>query len=129
MLIRVEKWAEDEIQTAGVARKIQLSADHASITDNEDELAFITATVVDASGRKVPTACLPLKVEVTGCGELVATDNGDPTSFTPFQSAERESFNGLALAIVRGKKGITGKMQVQVSGAGLESASIEIEVK
>ncbi len=32
--------------------------------------------------------------------ELVATDNGDPTSFTPFQSAERESFNGLALAIV-----------------------------
>ena len=124
-----KKWAEDEIQTAGVARKIQLSADHASITGNEDELAFITATVVDASGRKVPTACLPLKVEVTGCGELVATDNGDPTSFTPFQSAERESFNGLALAIVRGKKGTTGKMQVKVSGAGLESASIEIEVK
>lgn len=61
--------------------------------------------------------------------ELVATDNGDPTSFTPFQSAERESFNGLALAIVRGKKGTTGKMQVKVSGAGLESASIEIEVK
>jgi beta-galactosidase len=106
-----------------------LSVDHASIIGSEDELAFVTATIVDASGRKVPTACLPLKVEVTGCGELVATDNGDPTSFTPFQSAERESFNGLALAIVRGKKGTTGKMQVQVSGAGLESDSTEIEVK
>ena len=124
-----KEWAEDEIQTTGEAKKIQLSVDHASIIGNEDELAFVTATIVDASGRKVPTACLPLKVEVTGCGELVATDNGDPTSFTPFQSAERESFNGLALAIVRGKKGATGKIQVQVSGAGLESDSIEIEVK
>ena len=124
-----KEWAKDEIQTTGEAQKIQLSVDHASIIGSEDELAFVTATIVDASGRKVPTACLPLKVEVTGCGELVATDNGDPTSFTPFQSAERESFNGLALAIVRGKKGTTGKMQVQVSGAGLESDSIEIEVK
>ena len=123
------KAKEDEIQTTGEAQKIQLSVDHASIIGSEDELAFVTATIVDASGRKVPTACLPLKVEVTGCGELVATDNGDPTSFTPFQSAERESFNGLALAIVQGKKGTTGKMQVQVSGAGLESDSIEIEVK
>ena len=124
-----KEWAKDEIQTTGEAKKIQLSVDHVSIIGSEDELAFVTATIVDASGRKVPTACLPLKVEVAGCGELVATDNGDPTSFTPFQSAERESFNGLALSIVRGKKGTTGKMQVQVSGAGLESDSIEIEVK
>lgn len=124
-----KRWAEDEIQTTGKAQKIQLSVDRRSISGSEDVLAFVTATIVDASGRKVPTACLPLKVEVTGCGELVATDNGDPTSFTPFQSAERESFNGLALAIVRGKQGATGKMQVQVSGAGLEPDSIEIEVK
>lgn len=124
-----KRWAEDEVQTTGKAQKIQLSVDRRSISGSEDVLAFVTATIVDASGRKVPTACLPLKVEVTGCGELVATDNGDPTSFTPFQSAERESFNGLALAIVRGKKGATGKMQVQVSGTGLEPDSIEIEVK
>lgn len=124
-----KQWAEDEVQTTGKAQKIRLSADRASVAGSEDELAFVTVTIVDGSGRKVPTACLPLKVEVTGCGELVATDNGDPTSFTPFQSAGRESFNGLALAIVRGKKGAAGKMQVQVSGAGLESASLEIEVK
>lgn len=64
-----------------------------------------------------------------GCGELVATDNGDPTSFTPFQSPERASFNGLALAIVRGKKDAKGKLKIQVSGEGLEPASIEIKVK
>jgi len=31
-------------------------------------------------------------------GTIVATDNGDPTSFVPFQSRERDAFNGLALA-------------------------------
>lgn len=122
-------WAEDEVQTTGAPKKIMLSADRTSIAGGEDELAFVTITIVDAEGRMVPTACLPLKVDVTGCGRLVATDNGDPTSFTPFQSAERATFNGLALAIVGGKKGATGKAQIRVSGAGLEPATIECDVK
>jgi hypothetical protein len=38
-------------------------------------------------------------------GEIVATDNGDPTSFMSFASHEREAFNGLALVIVRARPG------------------------
>lgn len=122
-------WAEDEIETTGTARKILLSTDRSTLKRGTDDLAFITITVADEANRKVPTACLPLKIDVMGCGELVATDNGDPTSFTPFQSPERASFNGLALAIVRGKKDAKGKLKIQVSGEGLEPASIEIKVK
>lgn len=124
-----KEWAQDEIKTTGKASKIKLAVNKNTVNAGENELAFVTITVTDENGDMVPTACLPLKVEVEGCGELVATDNGDPTSFTPFQSAERESFNGLALAIVKAKKGQTGKAVVKVSGSGLEAGTLEFVVK
>ena len=55
--------------------------------------------------------------------QIVATDNGDPTSFVPFQSPQRAAFNGLVLAIVRGKAGQTGKITVRAESAGLAGGS------
>jgi len=43
-------------------------------------------------------------------GEIIATDNGDATSFESFQSPERKAFNGLVLAIVRTKAGEPGPL-------------------
>jgi len=124
-----QKWAEDEVQTTGEARKIRLEADRNSLDAGSRELAFVTVRLTDEEGRTVPTACCPLKFEVEGAGELVATDNGDPISFTPFQSAEREAFNGLALAIVRAWKGAAGEIRVRVSGEGLEPAVLQLEAR
>lgn len=124
-----QKWAEDEVQTTGEARKIRLEADRNSLDAGSSELAFVTVRLTDEEGRTVPTACCPLKFEVEGAGELVATDNGDPISFTPFQSAEREAFNGLALAIVRARKGAAGEIRVRVSGEGLEPAVLQLEAR
>lgn len=124
-----QKWAEDEVQTTGEARKIRLEADRNSLDAGSRELAFVTVRLTDEEGRTVPTACCPLKFEVEGAGELVATDNGDPISFTPFQSAEREAFNGLALAIVRARKGVAGEIRVRVSGEGLEPAVLQLEAR
>lgn len=124
-----QKWAEDEVQTTGEARKIRLEADRNSLDAGSRELAFVTVRLTDEEGRTVPTACCPLKFEVEGAGELVATDNGDPISFTPFQSAEREAFNGLALAIVRARKGAAGEIRVRVSGEGLEPAVLQLEAR
>lgn len=124
-----QKWAEDEVQTTGEVRKIRLEADRNSLDAGSRELAFVTVRLTDKEGRTVPTACCPLKFEVEGAGELVATDNGDPISFTPFQSAEREAFNGLALAIVRARKGAAGEIRVRVSGEGLEPAVLQLEAR
>ena len=124
-----QKWAEDEVQTTGEARRIRLEADRNSLDAGSRELAFVTVRLTDEEGRTVPTACCPLKFVVEGAGELVATDNGDPISFTPFQSAEREAFNGLALAIVRARKGAAGEIRVRVSGEGLEPAVLQLEAR
>jgi beta-galactosidase len=56
----------------------------------------------------------------------VATDNGDPTSFVPFQSSERDAFNGLVLAIVRARKGETGRIVLTAASEGLRAGEAVI---
>ena len=59
----------------------------------------------------------------------MATDNGDATSFEPFQAPERNAFNGLALVIVRAKAGEPGAFTVTAKSAGLKPATIRISGK
>ena len=122
-------WAKDEIQTTTEASKITSISDKQIISNNGYEYAFITVRIEDKSGNLVPTANHKLKIDVTGCGELVATDNGDPTSFVPFQSNQREAFNGLALAIVKAKTGEKGNIKIKVDSPGLKPAQIQIRSK
>ena len=62
-------------------------------------------------------------------GEIVATDNGDATSFVPFQSHERPAFNGMALVIVKAKKGQKGTFTVKAVSEGLDAAKINVSIK
>nr|MDA3816858.1 hypothetical protein [Prolixibacteraceae bacterium] len=59
-------------------------------------------------------------------GEIVATDNGDPTDMVEFPSKVRNAFNGKALAIVRTHKGETGRIVVVAESDGLEMTTVEI---
>jgi beta-galactosidase len=59
----------------------------------------------------------------------VATDNGDPTAFTPFQSHEREAFNGLALVIVRARPGAAGRMTLTASSDGVKAGVTTIRTQ
>ncbi|WP_205509608.1 beta-galactosidase GalB [Longitalea arenae] len=119
-------WANDTVQTAGAATRLQLEADRTVIKANSKDLSFITVKVLDAHGRLVPEAAQLISFEVSGAGELVATDNGDAASLEPFPSKERNAFNGLALAIISGISGSTGTIIIRASAEGLSSATITI---
>ncbi|WP_339067250.1 beta-galactosidase GalB [Teredinibacter turnerae] len=121
-----EEWATDTVVTTGEPAGLTLTVDRAGIQADGKDLAFVTATVVDANGRMVPTAKPSLTFTVSGAGELVATDNGDATDLVAFPSAKRSAFNGLALAIVRAKPGSTGTIKVTVAGENLSSAMIDL---
>jgi len=63
---------------------------------------------------------------VEGPAEIVATDNGDPTDMTAFPSLSRSAFNGMALAIVKPKAGVPGKIVVVAESERLEGARLEL---
>jgi beta-galactosidase len=123
------RWAEDTVHTAGKAAKLELSADRSALRADGDDLSFVTVTIADRDGRPVPRAGNRVAFKLSGPGEIVATDNGDPTSFESFQSPQRNAFNGLALAIVRTKAGQAGKLVLTATADGLEEAKVTLESK
>jgi len=122
-----KKWATDEVKTTGPAAELTLQADRNKITADGQDLSFITVTVADKSGLLVPRSNNHIIFSITGPGEIVATDDGDPTSFESFQAPEHNAFNGLALVIVRAKAGQPGTITLKAESGGLKGSSVQIK--
>jgi beta-galactosidase len=120
------KWAENVVRTTGPAAKLTLAADRATLRADGADLSFITVTIADRDGLLVPRSKPRVTFEVTGPADIIATDNGDPTSFESFQSKERNAFNGLALAIVRTRAGEAGAITVKATSEGLAGAEVTL---
>ncbi|MBV8251336.1 MAG: DUF4982 domain-containing protein [Chitinophaga sp.] len=125
-----QQWATDVVRTTGKMSKVVLEAETTSLQADGSDLCYITVRICDNDNRLVPRAAVKLKFSITGPGEIAATDNGDATSFVPFYSTVRPTFNGMAQVIVKGKKGQKGKITVNVqTDEGLQGASTTIEAK
>jgi beta-galactosidase len=124
-------WATDEVKTAGEPARLKLEPDRNKIRADGKDLSFVTVTVTDKRGLMTPRADNRIHFDIEGPGEIVSTDNGDPTSFESFQSHDRKAFNGLCLAIVRGKPGQPGKIELIAKADGLKigMASIQTTLK
>jgi beta-galactosidase len=123
-----QPWATDEMKTTGPAARIALSADRGELRGDSSDLVFMTAAIQDAAGLTVPRSHNRLTFTVSGPGRIVATDNGDATSFEPFTSPSREAFNGLALVIVRANRGGAGTLRVTAVADGLRAGSANVRV-
>jgi beta-galactosidase len=121
-----KKWATDVMKTTGPSVRLKLQADRSTIKADGQDLSFVTVTIMDKAGLSVPRSQNQVRFEINGPGEIVATDNGDATSFESFQSHERNAFNGLCLVIVRAKAGETGKITLRAASEGLAGAEIPI---
>ncbi len=122
-------WAEETVITAGPAAQVKLEADRTSITADGRDLSFITVTIADKDGRRVPRSMELIQFEITGPGEIAAVDNGDATSFEPFQASQRKAFNGLALVIVRAKPGAGGTIQLKATSGSLKDARVSVRAR
>ncbi|WP_197438995.1 beta-galactosidase GalB [Polaribacter sp. BAL334] len=117
-------WASEIIKTAGPATALVLEADRSLIESDKKDLSFVTVTISDKNGILVPRSKNLVSFTVSGPGEIVATDNGDATSHSSFQSPNIKAYNGLALAIIRATG--PGKIIVTAKAEGLVDAKVEI---
>ena len=119
-------WAQDTVKTTGESSKIALEADRATIANDGDDLSFVTVKITDANGLMVPRASNEIQFSLEGAGEIVATDNGNAIDLAAFSSHSRRAYNGLALVIVRAKRGQSGKMILRAKAAGLAAGEVVI---
>ncbi|MBD0295529.1 MAG: DUF4982 domain-containing protein [Flavisolibacter sp.] len=122
-------WATDTVKTAGDATQLQLIADRSTIKADGQDLSFITLRMLDNNGLFVPRANNPVLFDISGPGEIIATDNGDPADLVAFPSKERKAYNGLALVIIRAKAGVPGQIKVTVKSPGLTFAQTIINTR
>lgn len=122
-----KRWATDEVRTAGAPARLKLTPDCDKICANGNDLAFVTVSVTDKNGVMAPRADNRIHFDVEGPGEIVATDNGDPTDFEPFPSCDRKAFNGLCLVIVRGEASRPGKIRLTAKVEDLRIATTAIQ--
>ena len=115
------------MNTAGKTERLKLEPDRERILANGRDLSFVTVAITDPNGWTVPRATEHVRFQIDGPGEIVATDNGDPTSFESFRSNERNAFNGLCLVIIRGKPGQPGRIRLTAGADGLKAGTATIQ--
>jgi beta-galactosidase len=124
-----KEWAEDVVRTTDFPSKLIALADRELIAADGKDLAFITVQITDKDGLVVPRSNNLIRFSIEGPGEILATDNGDPTNMISFSSKEREAFNGLCLVIVRSFKENSGTIHVKLQSAGLKEAQVNLRSK
>ena len=122
-----KEWATDTVSTAAASAKLALTADRSKVRADGADLSFITVRVLDAAGITSPGANDHIKFTIDGPGEIVATDNGDPTSFEPFPGPARSAFNGRALVVVRTIAGKPGTIRISAQSGNLQGASVALQ--
>ncbi len=124
-----KRWAADEVKTTGPAARLTLKTDRYQIHADGKDLAYLTLSVTDQKGLMVPRSKNKIQFDIDGPGEIVATDNGDATDLTVFQTSERKAYNGLCLVIMRAKPGQSGVITVTAQSEGLEPALVVVRAK
>jgi beta-galactosidase len=75
--------AETRVETTGAPAAIRLTPDRAQLRADGEDIAVVTVTAVDAHGRVVPTANVPVAFALAGPGRIIGVGNGNPTSHEP----------------------------------------------
>jgi beta-galactosidase len=116
-----------ERKTAGKPAKILLTLDKPQITNDWNDVVFVTATVVDANGVPVPDADNMISFDANGAGSIVAVDSADNTDHDPFQTTKRTAYQGRCLAYIKTDK-TTGTITVTAVAGQLQSNKVTITV-
>jgi beta-galactosidase len=119
--------ATDELKTAGKPTRIVFTADSPTkaITPDWNDVRYVTATLVDDAGTRIPGSMTVVHFAVTGPAAVVAVDNGNMIDHDPFQATERKVYDGNAVAIVRAT-GASGKVTVTATADGVAPASVTL---
>jgi beta-galactosidase len=116
-----------ELKTAGPPAKVLLTVDKTRLTNDWNDVVFVTATVLDAHGVPVPDAENMIRFDAKGAGFIAAVDSADNTDHDPFQAHQRKAYQGRCVAYIKTNRA-SGTMTVTASADGLQSNKVSIAV-
>jgi beta-galactosidase len=122
--------ASKELRTTGAPAKIKLTADRNTINANRNDLSFVRFEITDARGNRIPDANIPVRLTVSGVGEIAGSGNACPFDMESFNNPVCKTYQGQALAILRPLKDKkTGTITLVAEADGLTGGEININVQ
>jgi beta-galactosidase len=92
-----------------------------------NDVAYATATLVDANNTVIPDSATIIHFTASGPGKVIAVDNGNFLDHDPFQTTDRKLYEGHALAILRATAP-NGNITLTATTEGLPPATITIPI-
>ncbi len=120
--------ARHELRSAGEPKRLRLTPDRPVLRANGQDLAHVTAEVVDAAGVVVPDAAHLIAFTMSGPGVNAGVQNSDVLSSELMQADRRRAYQGRALIVVRSRRE-SGKVTILAKAEGLEPAVLSLEVQ
>jgi beta-galactosidase len=117
--------AQFELRTAGPPARILLTSRQSQVSPAWDDVADVTALIVDANGVVVPDADNLVTFAAAGPGVIAAVDSANNASHEPFQATARHAYQGRCLAYVRATAA-TGSITISASAPGLEAGQLSL---
>ncbi len=116
-------------ETTGKPVSLQLIPDRKLLANDGRDAMPVTIQALDAEGRVIPTANLPITFEIHGSGNIIGLGNGDPNSHEAEKGNKRSLFNGLAQVIIQSEEGGKTPITLTASSNGTTSTTITIALK
>ncbi len=123
-----EAVAQTDLRTAGKPAKIVLTSSRKSLTSSWDDVAFITAQVVDEQGVQVPSATDAVTFSTRGPGTIDVVENTNPQGADPYQAMTTPAYKGRCVAIIRAHAG-DGPIEISASAPGLAVGTLTMAVE
>ncbi len=126
-LDRKKETSSVTLNTAGKPASIRLAPDRNKITASKNDLSYVKIELLDKDGNVVPDKDMPVSIQCSGNGNVIAAGNGAYDDMKSFRSLTPHTFRGKAIAIVQPNEK-KGAIQLTVSAENLPSTTMTIEV-
>ncbi len=116
-----------QLMTAGIPTSVRLTPESSSGQAGRGGVSYVALEIMDATGRAVPDAKHDVRLAISGPAELIAFGSASPFATGSFQSTIAQTWNGRALAIVRGT-GRAGRVQIEAEADGLRGGRVVLHM-
>jgi beta-galactosidase len=117
------------VETTGEPVALRLTPDRQALAGDGRDAVPVTVEAIDAQGRPVPTANLPVEFELSGPGVNIGVGNGNPNSHDPEKGNQVKLYNGLAQVILQSRRTGSGTLMLRAASAGLKPTETTIQVR
>ena len=116
------------LSTTGRPTAIRLTPDKTTFTADGQDLVYVIAEAVDADGRVVPDAEVPVSFSANGSASVKASGSANLTTTDSYCSPDTKTWKGRAMVILKADKK-KGGATLKATSSGLKGATLKLQGK